>query len=126
MSGGERERLVVEEAGSGEPSPETEAVEAEEKPRLGRNTWPRKRHVRSMAHVAALFDGDGEGDSVVAECGMVSVDDSVCDGRGRLTEEYSLSRAGSVQRILRNSRNPLPPGESECIALVHLIGWLIR
>ena len=84
-------------------------------PRLGRNTWPRKK-VRQVAHVACIFDADedsGDGGPIAVESGsnyFVSVDDSVCDG-GRLAAEYSLSRAGSVHRILRNSKQPLPPGE---------------
>ena len=100
------------------PEHHQDAYEAPvEKPRTGRNTWPRKR-MRNTAHVASIFeetDGGGDYDGGInVETGInyfVSVDDSVCDG-GPLAEQYSLSRANSVQRILRNSKQSLlPPGE---------------
>ena len=71
--------------------------------------------------MASIFDADEDsvdgGGAIMVESGsnyFVSVDDSVCDG-GRLAAEYSLSRAGSVHRILRNSKQPLPPGEFVCV-----------
>ena len=73
--------------------------------------------------MASIFDADEDsvdgGGAIVVESGsnyFVSVDDSVCDG-GRLAAEYSLSRAGSVHRILRNSKQPLPPGEFVCVCV---------
>ena len=75
--------------------------------------------------MASIFDADDDGavdggDPIMVESGsnyFVSVDDSVCDG-GRLAAGYSLSRAGSVQRILRNSKQPLPPGEFVCFCVL--------
>ena len=111
---------------SPDPPPDTAAAGSEPQKKLGRNTWPRKK-VRQVAHVASLFDRDGDDQDddgsdlgpIMVESGsnyFVSADDSVCDG-GRLAEEYSLSRMGNVQRIPRNSKMPLPPGEERQVGV---------
>lgn len=84
------------------------------KPRLGRNTWPRKK-VRQYTHVVSVFDEDldTQGQPVTTSGSntyFVSADDSVtpaCGSRGMDSHSFD---AGSIQRIPRNSRLPLPPG----------------
>ncbi|XP_076442172.1 uncharacterized protein LOC143281103 isoform X2 [Babylonia areolata] len=98
-------------------------ADPQQKSRPGRNTWPRKKVKQARRAASDLFDDNVDGgdddEELVVESGsnyFVSADDwAVCGGDegagrgGRMVVEYSLSRTGSVHRIPRNSKHPLPP-----------------